>query len=349
MKWLKALLIFLVISASGSLKAQDIHFSMFTMSPLTLNPAFTGAYNGTFRIGGIYRSQWGSVITPYETPSFYVDAPIIQGFRSQDWVGIGGMLYQDEAGIAGITTGTYQLSASYHLGLNRSGTSVLTIGAQGGMTQRRIKAPGLLTFADEIENGMEGPDQNLVGFNVDPKANNSDGANSSYFDLNAGILFSQVLEKGTFNVGVGAMHLLTPDYSLIKKGAEDFRDLPIRINAHTELRMDIGEKWLVNPSFLFSSIGPANEANLQALAGRYFGENKDIALKLGPGYRFGDAVEVILGLDYKQFRAGISYDLNVSELREVTNMRGGFEIAVSYIARIYKEPQVTPIIFCPRL
>ncbi|MCB0703791.1 MAG: PorP/SprF family type IX secretion system membrane protein [Saprospiraceae bacterium] len=348
MKWLKALLIFLVISSAGSMQAQDIHFSMFTMSPLTLNPAFTGAYSGTFRIGGIYRSQWASVITPYKTPSFYIDAPIIQGFRASDWVGIGGMLYQDEAGVAGLTTGTYQLSLSYHIGLDKKGNSVLTIGTQGGMTQRRLKTPGFLTFQDEIEGAMESPDRNIVGFNEDPKADG--GPNSSYFDLNAGLLFSQVLEdKGHFNIGLGMMHLLTPDYSLLKKGAEDLRDLPIRINAHAELSYDLGENWLVNPSFLYSSIGPASEANLQALAGRYFGENRDIAVKLGGGYRFGDAAEVILGIDYKQFRAGFSYDLNVSELREVTNLRGGFEVAVTYIARIFKEPKVTPIIFCPRL
>ena len=41
-----------------SLNAQDIHFSQFYASPLTLNPAMTGFVNGDCRAGVIYRNQW---------------------------------------------------------------------------------------------------------------------------------------------------------------------------------------------------------------------------------------------------------------------------------------------------
>ncbi|HOA38555.1 MAG TPA: type IX secretion system membrane protein PorP/SprF, partial [Flavihumibacter sp.] len=38
-----------------ALKAQDPHFSQFFASPLTLNPAYTGKFNGTVRVSGNYR------------------------------------------------------------------------------------------------------------------------------------------------------------------------------------------------------------------------------------------------------------------------------------------------------
>jgi hypothetical protein len=84
----------------GALSAQDIHYTLFNMAPLRTNPALTGAFEGTARIGGIYRGQWFSVNGggDMHTPSFYIDAPIIKGFRDRDWVGVGAVFVQDNAG-----------------------------------------------------------------------------------------------------------------------------------------------------------------------------------------------------------------------------------------------------------
>ena len=41
----------------GKASAQDPHFSQFFSSPLTLNPAFTGKFFGTYRVAGNYRNQ----------------------------------------------------------------------------------------------------------------------------------------------------------------------------------------------------------------------------------------------------------------------------------------------------
>ena len=132
MKLVKTLLFSAILVLSGQLSAQDIHWSMYNMSPLTLNPANTGAFSGTFRIGGIYRDQWASVIAsnPYRTPSFYIDAPIVRGFGKNDWIGIGAMLYSDEAGSGQLGTTSTQFSASYHLAMNKKATSILTFGTK---------------------------------------------------------------------------------------------------------------------------------------------------------------------------------------------------------------------------
>ena len=53
--------------------AQDIHFSQFFASPVLVNPANTGNFNGVARLGLNYRDQWGSVSVPYQTFSTYAD------------------------------------------------------------------------------------------------------------------------------------------------------------------------------------------------------------------------------------------------------------------------------------
>jgi hypothetical protein len=103
---------------------------------------------------------------------------------------------------------------------------------------------------------------------------------------------------------------------------------------------------MLSPSFLFNSITKMNEGAVQALLGYHF--NPDLTLRFGPGYRLGDAAAVIVGLDYKQFRVGASYDITVSELSSANKNQGGFEIGVWYIARIFKQPVAKPVIFCPR-
>jgi hypothetical protein len=63
--WLQTIC-FLLLSTAGSLFSQDTHFSQFYMSPLTQNPAMTGAlYDMQAYLN--YRNQWQSVTTPYRT------------------------------------------------------------------------------------------------------------------------------------------------------------------------------------------------------------------------------------------------------------------------------------------
>src|SRR5690242_12174306 len=47
--------------------SQDMHFSQYYLSPLTLNPANTGNYRGDYRFFGNYRSQWRDLDKGYNT------------------------------------------------------------------------------------------------------------------------------------------------------------------------------------------------------------------------------------------------------------------------------------------
>lgn len=122
----------------------------------------------------------------------------------------------------------------------------------------------------------------------------------------------------------------------------------MRIALHGRLNHRLSEKLYVEPTFLFQTTGGASEAAVQTLAG--YTVNPDFTLRIGPGYRFGDAGQILLGLDYKQeLRVGASYDVNLSSLSGVSKLQGGFEVAAYYIIKIYKKPKISPAILCPQL
>ena len=71
------LAISVVFSLLGSANAQDPHFSQFFASPLTLNPALTGKFDGTLRVAGNYRNQWPAFNNVYTTSTLNVDFSIL--------------------------------------------------------------------------------------------------------------------------------------------------------------------------------------------------------------------------------------------------------------------------------
>ncbi|MDQ6763411.1 MAG: type IX secretion system membrane protein PorP/SprF, partial [Bacteroidota bacterium] len=88
-------------------KAQDPHFSQFFSSPLTLNPALTGKFNGTLRVAGNYRNQWPAFNNVYTTSTLSVDFAILKSrLPDFDTWGIGILALTDKAG-GGILTNNY--------------------------------------------------------------------------------------------------------------------------------------------------------------------------------------------------------------------------------------------------
>ena len=57
----------LLLAFAFNLKAQDPNFSQFFASPLTLNPALTGKFDGSYRVAGNYRNQWPTINNAFTT------------------------------------------------------------------------------------------------------------------------------------------------------------------------------------------------------------------------------------------------------------------------------------------
>ena len=122
---LKKLPLLLFISlVSFKIYAQDLHFSQFDGSLLNLSPAFTGFFNGDYRAGAIYRSQWQSVPVPYSTFSMAGEARLKPKSFVKDMIGVGLTFNSDRAG--DLRYGTTQLYASgNYIFLGKADSSLL--------------------------------------------------------------------------------------------------------------------------------------------------------------------------------------------------------------------------------
>ena len=75
-KSLRISLLLLIPAMVGTSKVNaqvDPHFTQYYVYPAWLNPALTGAFDGQYRVSGIYRSQWGNISSPFTTPGFSLE------------------------------------------------------------------------------------------------------------------------------------------------------------------------------------------------------------------------------------------------------------------------------------
>jgi type IX secretion system PorP/SprF family membrane protein len=353
---IRKLLFLLAASLSlSALHAQDIHFSQYNMSPMTLNPANIGNFEGTVRIGGIYRGQWASVIGnkgQYKTPSLWVDAPIITGFRKRDWVGVGLVFFSDKAGAGGLTHTAAKLGASYHLALDKKGNAYLTFGGQYGQASRKLNPEGL-----RFEEGIVNPTP-AGGYNAGAQVDflNATEAKSDWTDIDGGVVLRAKLNKRMdMSLGYAMYHIGRGKYGLVSggtsSGGSNSSDEIARRSVITGLfNIKMTDKFSVAPSFIYQTMSGADEISLQALGAYAFNTEKDIDLNFGLGYRLtgGDAIYPMFGARIKTLRVGLAYDVNISSLNQVSNYRGGFELAANYIVKIYKPAKIKTKVLCPR-
>jgi type IX secretion system PorP/SprF family membrane protein len=337
MKLNRYILFILMLLIVKGLRAQDIHFTQFNYVPLSINPAQTGHFEGSYRIGGLYRGQWfGGVKNGFQTPVLYVDLPIA-GFRKQDWIGIGINGHRDAAGSSLLTNTVIGIHAAYHVGLDKKQTKVFSIGFSAGFAQRNIDKTRL-TFQDGILSGGNSADIPLI---------NAD--NKSYTDFNIGVNFKNKISKTqTLNMGLSAEHFLSPKTNLISTG---LGELPLRLNLYgsMEVALDKKQTKFLYPAVIFrTQSGSGSEIMAQAVGGLKLDPKKDMILKAGLGYRLGDAAQAILGIQMGDFKAGLAYDFTLNDLRTSASTKDGFEIAVGYVGRIFRTPQPPRVILCPK-
>ena len=111
--------------------------------------------------------------------------------------------------------------------------------------------------------------------------------------------------------------------------------------------MELSEKWRFQPTAFFQSSAGTSSVSLQAWGARKLKNNLD--MRMGVGYRTGDAAKVMFGFDTDRLRGALAYDITLSQARNVNSYQGAFELGLAYVFNIYKKPEVTPTILCPRL
>ena len=119
----------LAAGCSSALLAQDPQFSQFFSSPLTLNPALTGNFNGTTRMVGNIRSQNADYNNAYNTKTASVDFNLLGNRIKQfDRQSMGVLFLSDQTGNKVLTNNHLGISLSYMKALDEEQKRSLTIG-----------------------------------------------------------------------------------------------------------------------------------------------------------------------------------------------------------------------------
>ncbi len=319
-------------------KAQDPHFSQFFASPLTLNPAFTGKFDGVWRLAANHRDQWPSIPKAYVTSSASIDFSILKSkVPEKDILGVGisGLMDASANNILKLNYGS--VSLSYHKALDEDGYSTIGAGFQATYSSMNLDI-SKLTFEDELgQNGFQ------QGTSADLPGIISNGRNQSYFDVNAGLLYSTSTNgQNNFYLGASMYHITRPKVSFKDKNWY----LAGRITVHGGGYIPLNEQLSLNASVIHQMQNKASETTFGAAVSANVNgdQERPTNVYLGSWMRLNDAIIPYLGLEIAGLRIGASYDLNISSLKAASNSRGGMELSLIYI----KQPAEPTGIPCPR-
>ncbi len=326
---------------SNSIFGLDPHFSQFYASPLTLNPALTGLSAGDVRLAAIYRTQWAS-IDPFISYGASADMSIWRDNDNNDFGGIGLSMVNDKTGALDYSGQRYMFSLSYHKSLNAKGDHYLALGFQGGVVQNSIDLSKAQTSSQW---------QDFVGYDEGlPIGENISNTAVTYPDFQAGLMWYKYLNgNNSLFAGGSVFHITEPNQSFIT-GATN--KLSRRYVAHAGGRVGIFGKFNLTPSMIYMLQGVGKELNLGGSFEYDMSTSSEYKMvALGAWFRNKDAFILAGRIDYKNLNLGVSYDLNISDLNNVTNLRGGLEITLTYLFVKSSETQIDNLSTnpCPRL
>ena len=310
--------IIIMLTAIGCF-AQDHIYSQFFNSPLYLNPALTGQFQGDLRMNLIYRNQFTSVPGSfnYLTASIDYNIPKFGG-------GIGLMFTRGSEGTAYLVKNNIAATYAYSIG---SDDFVLSFGLNIGVTDRSIDF-GKLVFGDQLNPQYGYIDGSTSAASL-PQFNSK-----FYFDSGAGIN----LVTGGFNLGAALQHINTPNESF----TGTISKLPMRITTHASYR------WDLNPddnndeeqkSYVIPSVVLYKQSTAQSYSVGF--QYKRTNINAGLWYRSGGVsgpsaivLSVIFDLYInkdggEKLRLGLSHDIPVSALN-YSNTSGTSEGSIGY-------------------
>lgn len=332
--WLVACLF--VITVQRTMAQTDPHFTQHYTFPMYVNPALTGSADGDYRASAIFRNQWGSITNPYRTIGLSFDA------RTNKNVALGVNILNQSAGDAGFNYLTSSFSFAYtgvKFGPDLSQHIVMAI--QGGIMNRRVNT-------SKFKWGEQWTP--IDGYQASNPSNETFARSSStVLDIGAGILYFDAAPEKKANLfgGFSVYHLNKPKDPIVSTTENtELNTIPMRYTVHAGVSYNFSERTRIVPHALYMRQGTASEGMLGVYG--QININADTDFMLGGYYRFSDAISPYIGIDYKNFIIGLSYDVNASKLGTMTKNVNSIELSLSYIKRSGTR-SIVDFIRCSRL
>jgi type IX secretion system PorP/SprF family membrane protein len=331
-------LILLGFALALNTNAQDIHFSQFYFSPVAINPANTGNFDGSVRFTTSYKNQWQSIANPYKSIFSSLDF-----VTSKQKLGIGISFFNDKAGKSEYALTLADFAISYNVKFNQEHHVIM--GLQYGFGQRKIQSSDLKW--DNQYNGNVYDAALPTG-----ETNTATSQDYSYMDFSAGTVWNYAVKATGFksSTGVAVFHLNQPKEAFY---IADKLDMKLIVHHSSRIRINAAPVYL-EPQVLIAYQGPHYEINAGGLV-RYAialksssfsnfnrvasgrktrgqsSKKSSIDIFGGGQFRYRDAFIAVLGFELSEsLLLSYSYDINVSKLRVASNSKGGSEIALGY-------------------
>lgn len=328
------LVIFVIHSFIGNpCSSQDIHFAQFSETPLLINPALTGEYDGFYRGILNYRNQWPAMGKAFNSMMGSFDMPLERKKKKGSCIGLGGLFFSDKGGDSRFGSTQAKVSVSSILPTNAEGK--FSAGLQLGFAQHNLDISSI-----QWPNQYDGYQYNA---NIAPNEQ-LDKVAFKYLDVGAGIAYFKSRTVSSFSgskqvhktsLGLSFSHASMPLQKFYPGSKE--KQYP-RIVAHATLRRDIKNSRIgIVPSLVGMLQGPACEIFFGGLVRYKINEGtkmtnfySESAFSGGLFYRFKDAISTQILYEFSDYAIGISYDINASSYGEVQKSAGGFEISIRY-------------------
>lgn len=305
-----------------TLSGQDVHFSQYYLSPLSLNPANTGNYRGDYRFFGNYRSQWREISKPYNTFSVGGDFNIYPSNQQLS----GGLIFINDKSGGNLNVNKILPSAALHRKISEFN---LHAGIQPGVVVKSIDFYAH-SFPNQL-NWSSGKFDNTLPNN---EANVSQ--RFTYFDLNIGAGVSRKFGKWEPEAGFALFHLNKPKESFLSTSNR----LPLRQAYNLGLNYFLNDQFIIRAYSLYGFTTKVSDwvsgINLEYVLSKnvFFTNSVFAGLMWRDGFnRNSDAAIATIGMNYSHYTVGFSYDITFSQLKTAVDSRGAFEIALIYRAK----------------
>jgi len=324
----------------SNVQAQDIHFSQFFEAPLLRNPSLAGLFAGDIRVQMVYRDQWNSFTNAYKSGSLNAEYKMPVG-KGDDFLTAGMQILFDKSGTAGLTTTDFLPALNYHKSLSSNKTTYLSVGFMGGLVEKNIDRSKITTNSQ-----YDGTAFNPALADGENFAN----AKYDYFDGSVGASFNSAFGPelaNTYFIGVAYHHFNRPRNSFYRNAASA---LSPKIVVSGGMKFNIDESTFFTLQADYSNQGSFNEAIGGAMYSYKAGdpEAPQYIIHGGAFLRWKDALVPVIKIDYNPFSIALSYDVNVSQLKTVSQGRGGMELSISYIGFLDRDNSSKYKVLCPR-
>lgn len=345
----RLLLLLIIVGCGYTLKAQDEHFSQFYAMPIHMNPALTGAYDGTYRATMVYRDQWNNTLeSAYKTFAAGGDTRLnmkIRKRKTEDKIGIGLFFVSDK--VAEFQSNTNQISSyfAYHKRLGKKNPSYLAAGIKMGVIQHNINYDNL-TFEDQFDqiDQYSNPTSEILPPN-----------NYGTLDASIGVNYYVQLPKSTFYIGGAYHHFNKPSYSYFSRLNQPNPSIDIsqtllpKTVFHASMDRQLKYALAIQPRVVYQKQGEHNQVDIGSNM-EYTFKSRESAFILGlwlssvndlDGFRM-ESITPLVGIRQKKFIIGLSYDVGLTDVNNSVFRNNSLELSIRFSGEVEQDGA-----FCP--